>query len=176
VYFGDCALRRLGAAISGALAALIFTAAEVAAVEDIEIGREFRVSRNFRAFTISKSATIFLDDEKIFVGDTEARNRAYTDELRKIAREQLGKVVSLSDVNSSEYRLLMRMHYATNYAIRSIDNKPSRGEVVFAICHLPVRLIQSDCQNLAFYFFETHERRFIFEKILGMWLDRIIAR
>jgi hypothetical protein len=153
---------------------LIFASAEVAAVEDIEIGREFRISRDFRAFTISKFASIFLDDEKIFVGDTAARNRAYTDELRKIAREQLVKIVSLSDVNSSEYRLLIRMHYGPNYAIRSIDNKPSRGEVVFAICHLPVRMIQSDCQNLTFYFFEAHERGIIFKKIIGMWLDRII--
>jgi hypothetical protein len=166
-----CRIIRQGLLIAPLVACI---ATPLEATQDIEISKDFRVSRDFADFRIERSSSVFFDDEKVFVGSTPTLNRMYSDELRDIAREQLRSVVSLGPRGSATYNLLIRMESFTNYAIRNTERKPSKGSVVFAVCRLPAKRIEDDCQNLTFYFFDEYERRVMFSKAMSMWLDRIL--
>jgi hypothetical protein len=157
------------------LATLVLLApTHLEAVENVEIGKDFRIYRDFRDFKIQRHSLVFFNDDKIFVGDDAEQDRINTEKLRLLAREQLKPVLSFAPKNAAEYMLVLRMHYYTNYAIRNIERKPAKGLVLLGLCRLPANKTEDDCQSHTFYFFENHELNAVFNKVVGMWIDRII--
>src|SRR4051812_44814268 len=160
---------------AGALATLIMLLVVVPdqarAIEVLSASNEFVVYHSL--------ANIVLDPAdaattRVFVDPVRMLSATENAELHPIAIGALRSRAQIApNKESANYFLQIIMQEKPDYAIRNPRREPARAYILLSICKYPIGDVSRDCSNIEYYYFTKYEKRDVFPKVVGMWIETV---